>query len=226
MRPTRRYGLLAAMILAAAATACDRQPGLDVRTFPLTHLRPGQAHELILPYVYADRAGAPGVATASDGALTVRETPDNLDKIERVLAEFDVPRPDVRLHFQLIEADGFTTSDPRIAAVEEELRKIFQFGGYRLAGEAVVFATDGAAFGQSLRAGSESYSLRGLVARQSQDAIRLEAIELCCAGGAQLETSIVIRPGQTVVVGSSPAGGETATLLLTVRAEEVPPGPA
>jgi len=213
--------VVTAVLLAGGA--CERTPPLDVRTFSLSHLRPDEAHDLIAPYVYTDREGAPGVVTALDGAVTVRETPDNLDKISRVLGEFDVARPDVRLHFQLIEADGYTTHDERIAEVEEELRKIFQFGGYRLAGEAMIFATDGAQFAQAIRVGAEDYSLRGGVSRLSQGAIRLENVSICClAGGGGLETSAVVRPGQTLVLGSSPGeGGSSTTLLLTVRAEEV-----
>lgn len=59
--------------------------------------------------------------SSTTGAISVRETSDNLDKIARVLAEFDKVRADVPLHFQLIEADGFTETDPRISAVEVEL---------------------------------------------------------------------------------------------------------
>ncbi len=51
--------------------------------------------------------------------------------------------------------------------------------------------------------------------------IRLEHVSLFGRNsGTGLETTVNIRPGQTLVLGSSPKEGSTATLLLTVRAEE------
>lgn len=140
--------LVAAGILTLSG--CKRGTTLDTRTYTLKHLDAGAAERIIAPYVFTDRADAPGTMSASAGVITVRETPDNLGKIQRVLDEYDVPRPDIRLHFQLIEADGFTDTDPAIAPVEAQLRKVFQFKGYRLMGEAVVGATDRSHVMQSL----------------------------------------------------------------------------
>ncbi len=39
-----------------------------------------------------------------------------------------------------------------------------------------------------------------------------------------VETTVNITPGQTLILGSSPKAGSTATLLLTVRADEVDSG--
>lgn len=88
-----------------------------------------------------------------DDAVTVRETPDNLDKIARVLAQFDRPTLSVRLHFQIIQADGAARSDPAIAEVEAALRKLFRFRGYRLVGEAVVGGTEHSEASQEIAGG-------------------------------------------------------------------------
>lgn len=211
------------LLLLVGAAACDRTPELEVRTFRLSHLRPHEAQPMIDPYVFVDREGAPGKAMAIQGAITVRETPDNLDRIQQVLAEYDQARADVRLHFQLIEADGFTESDARIADVEREMQKIFQFEGYRLAGEAFVSATDHSEITQGLKGTDDRYEIRGVLYWLQAGVIRLEEISLSSRrGGAYLQTTVNIRPGQTLVLGSSPKEGSTATLLLTVRAEEVP----
>lgn len=226
MRRTRvKTTLLGMLTLTVGLLAgCGWTPDLEVRTFELQHLRPYEAVSLIEPYVYGDRPEAPGTVSSIEGAITVRETPDNLDQISRVLAEFDLPHPDTRLHFQLIEADGFTASDPKIADVEAELRKIFQFGGYRLAGEAFVSATEATEIQQGLRAGDGGmYEIRGTVHRLSPGAIRLENVTLhSYQTGMELQTTVTVRPGQTLVLGSSPKTGSSATLLLTVRAEEGP----
>ena len=160
--------------------------------------------------------------SSTTGAISVRETSDNLDEIARVLAEFDKVRADVPLHFQLIEADGFTGTDPRISAVEVELRKVFQFRGYRLAGEAFVTATDGSEIGQQMQGTDDVYEITGRVHWVGPGTVRLADLTLYAqSSGHRLETTVNIRPGQTLILGSSPKDGSTATLLLTVRAEEV-----
>jgi hypothetical protein len=220
-KPIRLHLPLALATLAVlASTACQRAPALETRTFRIEHLNPWEVESLIQPYVYADREGTPGRASTGEQAITVRETADNLEKIARVLAEYDVPRPDVRLHFQLIEADGFTTSDPRIAAVEAELRKIFQFGGYRLAAEAMVSASNESSVSQQMAGAGDMFIVEGEVNWVRGNVIRLQNISLAQRDrGEILRTSVNVRPGQTLVLGSSPKEGSTATLLLTVRAE-------
>ena len=222
-----KMAMLTTLVLATGyVSSCDRPGGLEVRTFRIEHLRPGEAASLIEPYVYGDREGAPGAVSTIEGAITVRETADNLERISRVLAEFDQPQPDTRLHFQLIEADGFTDSDASSAAIETELRKIFQFRGYRLAGETFVTATDGSEIQQYMRASKDTYQITGEVYHLSPGVIRLEGVTLWGEHtGSSLQTTVSIRPGQTLVLGSTPKDGSTATLLLTVRAEETA-GPA
>jgi hypothetical protein len=223
---TKAAAIITVAIATTLGTACWRGTDLEVRTFPLAYLTQGEAAGLIEPYVYGDRADRPGTYSMTEGSLTVRETRDNLERISRVLAEYDVPRPDTRLHFQLIEADGFTSSDERISDVVTELGKIFQFRGYRLAGETMLSATDGSEVRQRLRTEDGAlYEITGQVFEIGSGTIRLEEVRLYSETGTSMQTTVNIRPGQTLVLGSSPKEGSTATLLLTVRAEEVS-GPA
>lgn len=207
--------------LTVLMSACEFGPGLETRTFRVEHLGAGEAVALLDPYVFGDREGNPGAISVLDGAVTVRETRDNLARIERVLAEFDTPRPPVQLHFQLIEADGFTGSDARIADVEAELRNLFDFRGYRLGGEATVLASTRSDFFQGLRASDRNYELSGGVEQAGGSAIRLSDLRLYSQDGWALETSVTVRTGQTIIVGSQPLEGSSATLFLTVRAEAV-----
>ena len=220
--------LLALIVLVFGlrfTAGADRPPDLEVRTFPLENIFDYEAVTLIEPYVYGDREGAPGAMSSSNGAISVRETPDNLDKIARVLAEFDKARADVRLHFQLIEADGFTDTDPRVSAVEVELRKVFQFRGYRLAGEAFMTATDRSAINQMMQGTDDVYHISAQVHWLRPGTVRLEDVRLYAENsGHGLETTVNISPGQTLILGSSPKAESTATLLLTVRAEEADSG--
>ena len=215
----------AALPLLMLITSCARAPEVDTRTFALTHLDPYEAQNLIAPYVYGDREGAPGSMSVATGAITVRETPDNLAKIERVLAEYDVARPGIQLRFQLIQADGPMPTDPGIAAVEAELRKLFQFEGYRLAGEAVVYALDGSEISQTLSGAkmpagaSQEYMIEARVFNGPENGLRLQEVSLYSQGFRKLRTTVNVRPGQTLVLGSSSMEGTTGTFFLTVKAE-------
>lgn len=210
--------LITALAATALLAACQGDTRLETRTFALQHLRPNEASAVIEPYIYRDREGAPGLMSAAAGVLTVRETSDNLDQIARVLSEYDVPRRDLRLHFQLIEADGYTGRDERIADVEDELRSIFQFQGYRLAGEAFVAATDASEVEQGL---DEGHQVRAAVYYARPGTYRIEVRLRSYEYGDRLTTSVNIRAGQTLVLGSAARVGDEPTLLLTVRAEEV-----
>ncbi len=213
------------MLFVAAATLVAlggcRDTRLDTRTFALAHLPGAEAARLVDPYIYGDRPDARGSVSFTDDAITIRETPDNLDRIARVLEQFDKPVPDLRLRFQLIEADGFTEHDPRIAGVEEQLRSVFQFGGYRLVGEAVVSAADRSEITQTVQGANGDATISANVYRVGSDRLRLENVSLFLSGrGDVLRTTVNVRPGQTLILGSSPRPGATSTLLLTVKAEE------
>ena len=122
-----------AIAVTALLAACSpRGPNLDTRTFALKYLRGSDAVSILLPYIYTDRPYGKGVFSVSDNAITVRETRDNLDKIARVLAEYDRSRPFVRLTFHLIEADGAATTDPAFdrfdEAMTERQARAFQRG--------------------------------------------------------------------------------------------------
>jgi hypothetical protein len=216
------------------AGACDGSSGprLDVQTFNLENRSGNEAADLIAPYVFFDREKNPGTMSSTRDAITVRETRDNLEKIGRVLAEFDQPIPGIRLHFQLIEADSFREEDPAIAEVVEELRDLFRYEGYRLLGEAMVPVAGGV---QSYQDFSQGFlgvenpikvEARALMLRTGS--IRLDPVELSDTWSQLLATSVNISPGQTIVLGGAQARTEMVdgrpsgrtVLILTVRAEE------
>ena len=124
--PGLRALALAVVAVAAACTA-DYRPETETKTFEVLYLEDWVVESLIAPYVYEGREGAPGMASVVEGKLTVRETAENLRRIEETLLEFDRPKPVVRLTFQIIEANGFSGVDPGIADVEDALRELFRF---------------------------------------------------------------------------------------------------
>lgn len=217
--------MLLLTVMSCTLAGCQRAPQLDTRTFPLHYLEPAAARGLIQPYVFADRVGHPGEMSFTENTVTVRETTDNLDKIARVLAQYDVPQAWVRLHFQVIEADGAGGADPRIADVETELRKLFRFQGYRLVAEAQLSGAARSSVAQEI-AGAGERRYRIAVDIGSVRAIRDSGVvelhvELRSEHGAGLMTSLNAREGQTVVLGNAQLGPGTATTILTVRPELV-----
>ncbi len=206
-----------------AVTACGG-PRLDTRTFQLRYMNGDDAARLLSPYVFADRQGAPGAMSQLRGSITVRETPDNLDKIARVLAEFDRPKPSVRLTFQIIHADGAATTDPAIAEVEGTLRKLFRFRGYSLVAEAVVGGMAGSEISQWVPGLGGPYHIRAGIGDVggSGDSVfvRVEA-GLEGSGATSLHTTVTLRAGQTAVLGNTQMSQKLGALILTVRPELV-----
>ena len=120
---------LSIALYAALAVGCSGRTTLDTRTFEVRYLDDRSVSALIDPYIYGDRPTGGGTWSMSADLVTVRETPDNLDKIARVLEQYDLPRPSVRLHFQVIEANGVGEPDPEIREIEQQLRELFRFDG-------------------------------------------------------------------------------------------------
>jgi hypothetical protein len=217
--------VLAVAVVWVAFRFASGGPTLDTQTFELQYLDENEAVQLIRPYVFEDRPDAPGSISATSSALTVRETPDNLGKIRRVLAEYDRPKPTVRLHFQLIEADGATTADPAIAEVETELRRLFRYQGYRLLTEAVVGGTEFSNVEQVVgNDGAEQWIVSAMIesVRLSGDSgtVRVRAGVRSPMRGS-FETTVNARFGQTLVVGNAQLMQDGGTLILTVRPEVV-----
>jgi hypothetical protein len=160
--------LIVALVLMVAA--CDRDRGLETRTFELHRLSNDEAMALLTPYI---RDG--GRLSGKNRLITVSEKPDRLVVIEDLLRKYDGHQNavDVMLHVQVIEADGFAGSDSAIADIEQTLRQTFRYRGYRLAGEAYVQAREGSTFRRSIGRSYEGgqnvtgYVLEGRVDRLS-----------------------------------------------------------
>ena len=144
----------------------------------------------------------------------------------------------VLLTFQLIQADGFTDVDPEISDVVGEIRKIFNFQGYRLLSTSVFNV--GLMPSTSGRSASGS-GLQRIYARGSETALTLKAevssqratgtvrakVTLTDetrrqSGGSfserlpLLEITVTFRDGQMAVLGSAPRSADGPVLILIV----------
>lgn len=220
-----RYRYVLTLIPLIALAACGA-PSLETRTFELQYLDGGTAEQLIVPYVYTDRPKAPGRLSTTAQTITVRETGDNLERIARVLAEYDRRPASVRLVFTVIRADGAGTPDSSIAAVETQLRRLFRFRGYRVVAQAVTVGVAGTRFHQQLSGTEDLYVIRGEIetvgVRGDSGVIRLDVSLEARRAGSGLGTRLSIAIGQTAVIGGQP-GTEPGALILAVRPELVAP---
>ncbi len=164
-----------------------------------------------------------GVANAQEG----EGAPEDIDN--------------VLLTFHLIQADGFTDEDPEISDVVSELRKLFNFRGYRLLSTSVlnvglvrsnrdrnVLVGDG--LQRIVPADSETpLTIKAEISsRRSTGSVRAKVIltdvtqQVVFGDGASsqqlplLEASVTIRDGQRVVLGSARRSAEDPVLILIV----------
>jgi hypothetical protein len=224
-RPRAGILFLANLILVLGAAGCgaDDRPELETRTFEVIYLEDYVAETLVEPYVYVGRGQAPGMASVVDGKLTVRETRDNLQRIEEVLLEFDRPTPVVRLTFQIIEANGGTETDPEIAEVEEALRQLFRFDGYRLVGEVMVHGTEGNQVSQEfdvpdLGPSAIEAMIRDVRTDSSGGSVQLE-MRFHAGSRTVFGTTVRVRAGQTAVLGRTPSSVGSQNIILAVKTE-------
>ncbi len=128
---------------------------------------------------------------------------------------------DYRLVFQLIAPSESAQTDPGIADVAAELRKRFPYEGYSLESEISIAqtafsreagtTTDGAPMVYTFQ-GDRRATLDAAHARDTQ------TLRLRVNRGPEtvLETTVGIRPDQTIVLGTVPHESE-AILLIAVR---------
>lgn len=187
-------------------------------------VRKGIRGALIAPLVFGLH---PGVASAQEGE----------DAVETV--------QNVQLVFHLVEADGFTGDDPEISDVVSELRKLFNFRGYRLLSTSVL--NIGLARTSNVMVGGRGS--QRIVADDAETPLAIHAevsarrstrdvrAKVTLSGGGSgtstlrqreggvfrmevlgplLEASVTIRDGQRVVLGSARRSAEDPVLILIV----------
>lgn len=235
MRGIRASFLGLTLLLGAGVTSAAAQGSRDpvtVRTFMLQRLSQQQAADLLAPYT--SQGKGEGVFTAGTGVhgVTVRGTRETLERVDSLLRANDHPARTVRLRFQLIAAsDSTLPRDPSIADVDAALRGLFQFKGYRLLSDGVVFTVEGTPlFSMSLKGDEgERYEvtgvLRALASGPAGDVADLDVnlkrpgVEGAFAGSAILSTRLNAPLGKAVVLGSGAGQGNTTTMILVVRPE-------
>ena len=239
---SRPYAVvLLALALAGASfvspplTAQEQAQPLVVRTFTPRHLNPESANRLVMPYIFSPKGGVFEVG-GGVRAITVRETPQNMARIDSLLRVHDRSPTTLTFRFQLIAAEEQATRDPALAGLDSTLRGLLRFAGYRLLSQAVVTVGEAQSFAQMLEADGQPMLLVGEVSEiHAEDGegsvyirVNLDRTRGVNAAGSAipderlLQTGVSVPLGQTVVLGSAMPGGKMRALILAVRPEVVP----
>jgi hypothetical protein len=215
-----------------------------VRTFLLQNLSPEDAAKLITPYVDFTPGGGVFLAGNAVRGVTVRGIPAVVARADSLLKANDHAPVTVRLTFQLIAAldSSISVIDPSIAPLDEELRRLFKFRGYKLLSQGVVVAGEWRSTSLTLASGRtelDQYLIEPFIERIDANGkgsvsvrVKLSGIPFMTnsdgrtTGKTILESSFSSPFGQTMVLGSGSAfGGRVAgsALILSVRPEMIRP---
>ena len=221
----KAYSALSLAALCLLVACGGPSARLETRTFALHYLNNDEIGQLLRPYVDYARPGAAGDMSVGTGTVTIRETADNLDRIARVLAQYDKPQPSVQLHFKIIRADGEARPDSSIRDVETVLRSLFRFRGYALVADGFVTGSEGTTTRQTLAGSGGPYSLTARIngiSGAGDSAIVHLVVELRFPQpGGDFETSVGIPAGRTAVLGNVTGSTSGSALILTVRPDLV-----
>ena len=164
-------------------------------------------YALIMPLAFGLHPGVASAQEREDAAETVQN---------------------VQLVFHLVEADGFTDDDPEISDVVSELRKLFNFQGYRLLSTSMLNVglarisnvTVAGTGSQRIFADDSETPLTiqaEVSARRSARTVRAKVtLTDVFSRWSLLEASVTIRDGQRVVLGSARRSAEEPVLILIV----------
>jgi hypothetical protein len=111
----------------------------------------------------------------------------------------------------VIEANGFTGRDEKIADIEASLRETFKYSGYRLIGETQVRTREDSNFEQKVG----DFLVQGRVQRMQNNRFPVE-VSLWNPDGRErlLHSTITAAVGKPIVLGQSTKTGAT---ILVIR---------
>ena len=230
----RRIRSMAIASSIAIAAASAPAWGAFSATYPVRHVHPKDAVSLLeirVPEVEGDckitAEGAVDPMTSGQrGILHVSCNKDELGgKIEKALAEIDVPPPTVRLHIVILEASRKEGSTPALPPSElkalDDFRKVMTYRSFHIDGETVVQLDDDARTQVN-----DTYNVEMALDRGHTDAgsfgirrfIVASKLPQTLPTGAvtyatYFDTAFSVKRGETIVLGAS-ASADTARVVL------------
>ncbi|MBC7187536.1 MAG: carboxypeptidase regulatory-like domain-containing protein [Calditrichaeota bacterium] len=200
---------------------------LVARTFDLRYKNPVELASLIKPFLSGNGEVIPGQTMR---VLTVRDTPEVLDKVAGLLARYDVQPKQVRLDLHLFLADGSGERKRKIPAdlapVVRKLSALFRYSHYSLLGSGTAIVYSGELcqlqVGISERIFASCSVERVEYLEADGGAVRLEKLRLSApTPGVVLGTSLNLPLGEFVVVGRASSKGPEEAVVAVMKAELV-----
>lgn len=219
-----------AQATAAVVTPKPRAAGMEVRQYTVQTISTREAVSLLAPFVPFGEGG--GVWASGSSVISVIGVKRTLAVADSVLKVYDHAPATLVLRFMLIAATDSAVQDPRIGEVDDELRRLLKFSGYRRLAEATSVVSEQQGFtstasttdfGEFTIAGT----LKSVSAGRVGITIELRGGTTGMMGGVPispnvrqlLSTSLTVPLGQTVVLGTAAGDKAVQALILTVRPE-------
>jgi hypothetical protein len=225
----KRGVLVAAALALLLPTFSAGAEELSVKVFKLNYRRVEEAALLIRPHL-SDAASV--TLTQRLNAMTVTDREENLKKVAKLLADFDVPPRGFTFAIKLIRARADVPAGSiarEIGGLGAKLKSLFQFNDYSLIDSAVLRGVEGGRV--ECRLGGE-YSLSFSIAPTSGgDDLLLTPFALSRVHKSSVapflltplyRASMPIVLNQTLVVGASREEQSKTALILVLLAQALP----
>lgn len=199
MKRLLAIALLAGVTSSLSAQAAP-QPVLEAKTIELKHLKPDEATNLLKPYIM-NTFGTVTSVSPSMPIITIKDVPENIARMEKVLAKYDHSPATVRLVFQLIEADTgprlISAANSKVSSdLDATLRSVLRFASYRLIGQGMATSGENSILYQKLATADTAgwvytYDIRASLGsiRLSDATLQSVAAHRVSSGGDEVDTT-------------------------------------
>lgn len=221
---------LVAFALVALPLSAAEEP--SVRLFVLKNKRVEEAALLIRPQL-SDMASV--TLTARLNAMTITDREENLRKVAKIIAEFDVPPRGFSFAVKLVRARADVPAGSmaqEIGGLGAKLKSMFQFNDYTLIDSAVILGVEGKPV--SYRLGDEYVLTFSIGPVGSGDELLLSPIALSRLKKNEqgrtilvplYRASVPMALNQTLVLGASrDEASKNALILILLVQEQAHPG--
>ncbi len=194
------------------------------RVFTLQHRKVEDLFDMLRPYVI--NMQDIGISEQFN-TITVKESPEQLQRIAQVIDEFDTPLKQIWLEVILVLASGDGTRGaefpPELADVVAKLGPLFVFDRYRIIGRANAMGLEGSTLVFSSGTDdAESADFQVLVEGlgYANGIVKLEdlRIDVRKPTSKHIKTTVNVTAGEMVILGASSGDAAEGSLITVVTA--------
>lgn len=213
---------------------------MTVEIIEVRYISTSDAVNLVMPYLNREY-GATITPSRSLKVLTVKDTPETIQKIKEVLARYDVKPLDLQFSVDLIKGsmeEGKTDQDLKTNSLIRELQKVLSYKSFSKIGSSVIRVQDNSRteqrIGGVMQEERENYkpdpiqlilSLQPSYVKDGRDELFQVDVDLrwdkFLSGKNTvhlLNSSLSMKNGEKTVVGVSKLNGDDSSLILILTA--------